>query len=398
MLLFKGARFLIRGLFYTVAGGFLFPTLTIIWHIQKVKFCAMTFHRIGHLAANTELFLRRLHDGHYDPDCLYIGCNVFGMKPSNRQLITMFKRNFAIIENRLFGKIIYSLPMRRSKFYQELPFHSNEYYEFNNLPPILTFTQEEEIKGQRELQKMGIGPDDWFVCFHARDNTYLNETFGGDWLYQDFRDCDINNFLKAMEYITVHGGYAIRMGAVVEKPLHELDNPKIIDYATKYRSDFMDIYLSAKGKFFVGCTAGLHLIAAIFGTPIAGTNFVFLEIPPYRKGDLFLPKKIRSIAENRLLTFPEIFDRRIGKWFVGHNFTKANLEVIENTPDEILGLVQEMNETLDGRFRHTEEDKELQCRYHALIRPYHYCYRTPVKVGALFLRENKYLLDRKLFI
>ena len=139
MLLFKGARFLIRGCFYTVAGGFLFPILTIIWHIQKVKFCAMTFHRIGHLAANTELFLRRLHDGHYDPDCLYIGCNVLGMKPSNRQLITMFKRNFAIIENRLFGKIIYSLPMRRSKFYQELPFHSNEYYEFNNLPPNTHF-------------------------------------------------------------------------------------------------------------------------------------------------------------------------------------------------------------------------------------------------------------------
>src|SRR3972149_7491860 len=91
IILFKGARFLIRGLFYTVAGGFLFVILTIIYPIQKIKFCAIIFHRIGHLAANTELFLRRLRAGYYDKDCLYIGFSIAGMKPSNRQLLDMFK-------------------------------------------------------------------------------------------------------------------------------------------------------------------------------------------------------------------------------------------------------------------------------------------------------------------
>ena len=392
IILFKGARFLIRGLFYTVAGGFLFVILTIIYPIQKIKFCAIIFHRIGHLAANTELFLRRLRAGYYDKDCLYIGFSIAGMKPSNRQLLDMFKRNFAIIENRLFGKIIYSLPMRRSKFYQELPFNSNEYYEFNNLPTILTFTSEEEGKGRRELERMGIGQNDWFVCFHARDNTYLNETFGGDWKYHNYRDCDINNYLKAMEYITEQGGYAVRMGAIVEKPLPDLNNSRIIDYATKYRSDFMDIYLSAKCKFFVGCTAGLFIIAMIFETPVAGTNFAHLELPPLRTGDIFLPKKIRNRKNNRLLTFPEIFERRIGKWANGYDFEKVGLEVIENTSDEILGLVREMNESLDNRFQYTEEDKDLQHRYQSFIKPYHACYKIPVKIGTLFLRENKELL------
>lgn len=389
---FEVAKFLIRKSLYVISGGVLFFILTIIWPFQKIKFCLMSFHRIGHLAANTELFLRRLRSGYYKLDCLYIGCNAYGTKPANRQLLNMFKRNFAIIENKFFGKTIDSFPIRKSKFYEEMPFNSNEYYEFNNLPRILFFTSEEEEKGRQELEKMGIGPDDWFVCFHARDSTYLNEVGNTDLSYHNYRDCNIENYLPAMEYITRKGGYAIRMGYMVAKTLNTEGNPKIIDYATKFRSDFMDIYLSTHCKFFVGCTAGLHIVSAIFGIPIVGTNFTHLELPPYRKGDLFLPKKIRNIKEDRLLTFREIFDRRIGFWFNGHDFTKAGLEVIENTPEEILGIVKEMNESLDGQFQYTQEDKELQSRYHSLIRPHHRCYKTPAKIGTFFLRENKYLL------
>ncbi|MBA4318687.1 MAG: hypothetical protein C0412_09820 [Flavobacterium sp.] len=390
---FKVAKFLIRKSFYTIMAGVLFLIVTIIWPFQKIKFCAMSFHRIGHLAANTELFLRRLRSGYYKLDCLYIGCNASGKNPANRQLLNMFKRNFAIIENKFFGETIFSFPIRKSKFYDEMPFNSNEYYEFNNLPPTLFFTLEEEEKGRQELEKMGIGPDDWFVCFHARDGTYLNETEKGvDWSYHDYRDCNIENYLPTMEYITKKGGYAIRMGYIVAKTLNAKGNPKIIDYATRFRSDFMDIYLSTHCKFFVGCTAGLRCVPAMFGIPVVGTNFIPLELPPYRKEDLFLPKKIRNVKEDRLLTFREIFDRRIGIWLNGHDFTKAGLEVIENTPEEILGIVKEMNESLDGQFQYTQEDKELQSRYHSLIKPCHRCYKTPAKIGTFFLRENKYLL------
>lgn len=70
------------------------------------------------------------------------------------------------------------------------------------------------------------------------------------------------------------------MGSKVQKKLTNIDNPKIIDYATKYRSDFADIYLSAKCKFFVGCSAGILCVPYIFHVPVIQANvnqLVFLN-------------------------------------------------------------------------------------------------------------------------
>ena len=45
-----------------------------------------------------------------------------------------------------------------------------------------------------------------------------------------------------------------------------------------------------------------------------------------------------------------------------------------------------------GRFQYTEEDEELQSRFHSLYQPHHSCYGTPARIGAEFLRQNKELL------
>ena len=198
-----------------------------------------------------------------------------------------------------------------------------------------------------------------------------------------------------MEYIASVGGYSIRMGHVMGEKFEIKNNPRIIDYSENHRSDFMDIYLSSHCKFFVGCTAGLHLIPAIFGIPIVGTNWTHLEFPPYRRGDIFIPKKIRNIKKNRFLTFSEIFEKRIGCWnrYQSERFIEEELEVIENEPHEILELVVEMNSILDGTYKYTQEDDLLQKKYWSFVKSYHYCYGCPARVGREFLIQNKDLLE-----
>ena len=300
----------------------------------------------------------------------------------------MYKRAWFIIQNNVFCYMLDCTWLRKTRFHRELPFNSNEYYEFNYLEPVLSFTADEEAKGKQLLAKIGINENDWFVCFHSRDRAYL----GGTPNHNDYRDCDVNNYLKAAEYIVAKGGFAIRMGAIVDKPLPKNKHPRIIDYAKDYRSDFMDVYLSAKCRFFLGCTAGLHVLPLIFGVPVAGANFTHLEIPLIGEKDIFISKTIRDIKGNRVITFPEIFAKRIGKWLSSNDFEKAGIEVIENTPDEILKLAQEMNESIGGKIRYSEEDVALQKRYHALIKPEHVCYGVPSKIGAHFLRDNEELL------
>ena len=184
------------------------------------------------------------------------------------------------------------------------------------------------------------------------------------------------------------------MGSAVAEKLPDLNNSRIIDYASYYRTDFGDIYLSAKCKFFLGNGAGLLCVPYIFHVPVAMANNIPMNLSPSpRKGDLFIPKKIWSIKEKRFLTFREIVESGIGDYIYSEQYAKAGVKPVENTANEILDLAIEMNERLDGTFKTTEEDEELQKKFHSLFKLHHQCYGTPVRIGTKFLRENKELLE-----
>jgi putative glycosyltransferase (TIGR04372 family) len=303
-----------------------------------------------------------------------------------------------IIENELAYQIVEKMcsnpGLRRFSPFEELPFEPNAYYEFNNTERNLYFTDAEEEEGKRLLKKMGISENSWFVCFHSRDPAYLSTQFKFDSSYHDFRDCDIKNYLKAAKYITDSGGFAVRVGSVVAEKLPDMKNPRIIDYASYYRTDFGDIYLPAKCKFFLGSSAGLLCVPYIFHVPVAMANYIPMSVAPSpRKGDLFIPMKIWSVKEKRFLTFREILESGVADYLYSEQYAEAGVTPVENTADEILDLAIEMNERLDGAFETTEEDEELQKKFHSLFKPHHHCYGTPVRIGTKFLRENKELLE-----
>jgi putative glycosyltransferase (TIGR04372 family) len=353
---------------------------------RRLVFTEIRGNRIGHLAANTELFLRRLRSGRYfDRSNIYVGF-VRYFPVSNRQLLTMYKRQFFILESGWLEKLLTTW-FKRTEFYYIPSFHSNEYFEFNNFEPILTFTAEEEARGKQLLANMGIGAGDWFVCFHSRDGKYLGA--GSD--YHDYRDSDINNYLKAAELIAERGGYALRMGEVVDGPLPPERHPRIIDYAVEHRSDFMDIYLSARCKFFLGNTAGLFIVPMVFSIPVACANFMPLELTTLRAADLFIPKKLWLENEKRYLKFREALELGASRYFQSEQYKKAGLTVVENSAEEISALAAEMNSRLNGAGADTAGD-ELQAKYRGLFGPGHLCHDFTTRVGRDFLAANSGLL------
>lgn len=373
--------------------------LYIMKPFKSVQLIEIRSRAIGQQASNTDIFLRRLQleNRIKENRILYVG--ISGKKPDNQQLLKMFKRKLFIIQSDFLTRICGNgaFIIRWLGFYKNLPFDSNEFYEFNNTEPNLQFTSAEEEEGGRLLSKMGIDEKSWFVCFHCRDSAYPYKYVG------DFRNSDIKNYLEAAKYITSCGGFAVRMGQIIGEKLPDSNNPRIIDYASKFRNDFGDIYLPAKCKFFLGSTAGLVVVAAIFNVPIAAANYIPFYTT-WRTGDLFIPKKIWSIEEKRLLTFRELIkfggdvrEDGIRQGIDSNIYTQNKLDegkyvAIENTAEEILDLAKEINERLDGTFKITEEDEELQKRFHSLLQPYDYCYGTPVRIGAKFLMQNKELL------
>ena len=199
------------------------------------------------------------------------------------------------------------------------------------------------------------------------------------------------NYLPAAEYLANRGIYAIRMGYMVEKEL-PMVHPKIIDYASQHRTDFGDIYLVAKCKFYLAAPGGLQSLPWVFHVPMAYANTVPIKHKPLRKGDIFIPSKLWDRKTSRLLTFREQIDSGAEEWFDTSIYAKYGIDVIENTEDEILDLAKEIDGRLNGTWIYSKEDERLQSEFRELWPSNHISFGFPSRIGSSFLSENRELL------
>ncbi len=366
----------------------------VLESVIKVRIGKLTDDRIGHLAFDTDLYLRRQRMGRKVWKEYYI---LLSEQVANQQLLTMIKRQACVLRKPLFLKLYKAAYawMPRAGIWADLPCDYNAFEEHRRVPPQFYFTAQEEARGKQQLSALKIGENDPFVCIHARDKSYLQlNKEGQSWSRHDYRDGDILSCLSAANYLAARGIFVLRMGHTVEQAFQAADE-KIVDYASKYRSDFMDVYLSGNCKFFLGDTAGLHCVALALGVPVAAVNWIPLRYALPRQGDIFIPKKLWDIKEKRFLTFTKIITSGIDGWLSSEQYVKAGIEIVNNTADEILALTKEMNARLDRTWITTPEDEELQQRYHSLFPKGHYSYGFPSRIGTEFLRHNQELLGER---
>ena len=258
--------------------------------------------------------------------------------------------------------------------------------------PNLSFTGDELQYGQKELQRLGVPHNIPYICFHARDAAYLN-TYQpqANWDYHSYRNADINNYVPAVEKLVSKGYFAVRMGRFVGQTL-QTDNPRIIDYAAKGGTDFLDMYLSAHCRFFLAGSDGLAEIPTTFRRPVVWIDFIpFSVMYLIAKGQLFIPKKLWSLKENRLLTFEEMYNPPVAQYGRTEDFQKAGIEIINNSSEEIVDVAMEMEERLKGTWNETQEDEELRQRFRKIVDKRGER-KALGRIGAKFLRQHKELL------
>ena len=215
-----------------------------------------------------------------------------------------------------------------------------------------------------------------------------------DWSYHNYRDSTIHNYIPAIEKMANLGYYAVRMGAIVKEPVKTL-NPLIIDYASNgMRTDFNDIYIGSHCRFFICSDGGMSVIPETFRIPVIYTNWTLINkllSGANLISGLVIFKKFYLKNENRYMTFSEIMSLKFGGIDTNNIFEKLNLELIENTPEEICAVTTEMHERLNDTWVTTEEDEELQKCFWALFGTDRL--KSPdLHIGAEYLRENKELL------
>jgi len=306
--------------------------------------------RIGHLAANTELFLRRQSVGMVEGALVRLIDHPSGNTIANMQLYKMINRRHKVFE--ITTATFITLIEQGHENGGELPLQSNEHWEFNNIKPQLSFTNDEVEKGRDLLNYLGI-KDRPFVCMHNRSKDYLdNIDKNTDWSYHNYRDCNINNYMFAAEWLTSQGIFVIRLGQVAPDRM-STDNPMIIDFTNEKRSDFGDVYLAANCLFFLGNTAGIYLVSSIFGINSACANFVPFNVPPWLSGDLFIYKNLNLPFSKQInLDFSDL---------------ESNLiSVDENSPEQILKLAMEMAFRKSKSYIENPRVRELRLKFRSL--------------------------------
>jgi putative glycosyltransferase (TIGR04372 family) len=91
------------------------------------------------------------------------------------------------------------------------------------------------------------------------------------------------------------------------------------------------------------------------------------------------------------LTFSEIGSSEFAR---DPELLKRGLEIVKNSPEEIVEVTTEMLLRLSGKWLETDEDRELQSRYRELVDSFQYHQRAPARMGAKFLREHQHLLPQ----
>lgn len=379
---------------YKVFGALAYLAIRALEPWRRVRVGYLENERIGHQAINTELYLRsRSLEG---PETGCLDLFVSG-PPANRQLHAMQSRKLQALRLPLLG-MFHHRGLRPwlagTRFEARLDLRYEDFPRVRAAAPQMAFTPEEERRGAALLESLGVSAGSPFVCFHARSADFLQAVHarpGQDWSYHDFRDCSVDNFLPAARRLARDGIYALRMGAVVDAPLEDA-GPMVVDYATRHRSDFGDIFLSARCRFFIGNTAGLVCVPWVFDVPVLMTNAVPLFIPrAYGPKDLVLPKLVWDVRRERLLNFREMRDS--ATWNESRQFRDAGLEVRENSAEEILEAALEMSARLDGTWRPEPEDDELERRFAELIPGDPQRRGCPPRLASVFLRRHRALLD-----
>jgi putative glycosyltransferase (TIGR04372 family) len=360
-----------------------------------IRFGALLCCRLGHLAFESEMYLCERDAGLQKVDVF----DIFYLEQRpvcNRPFVAILRRQLRIWNfvypldkiNRLFpGAEAHVVPLLTTNGHQDI--HGL----FDRIPSHLSFTQREEIKGKKELELLGVKDSIPFVCFHARDSAYLEETLKGGFEYHSFRDASIKNYLSAAEELAQRGYYTLRMGAVVKDEL-QTDCTRVIDYASIARTAFMDIYLGAKCSFFMVSGTGISIVPLIFRRPIVYVNIVPINSILYStERDLWIPKKLWFRKEERYLSFQEIVE--FGVMGFGHSeeFEREGFEVVENSAEEIRELAIEMDGRIKGTWVTSAEAEERQEKFAQIYRNAQLQSFNVPRVGAEFLRQNPELLQ-----
>ncbi len=357
----------------------------------------LQYDRLGLRLFSKDEFLAIGHLGMLDK---YIKAEILGMIPrrtnvilgaseefSNPAYVHYWEKYFSLITNPRTISVLASLldPLREhlsvirvgegTRSFVAFGGDAQSRWDAEGRGPLLELSAEHRERGYRLLRELGMPEGAWFVGLHVRESTDR---------MRDLRNADITTYRLAIEAIAKRGGWVLRMG---DRNMRALPSwPHTIDYAhSTKREDWMDVFLWAEGRFFIGTGSGPQMIPTTFGKPVAIANYGPLPTIVCGKDDILLLKQYWHEKDERYLTPAERMNPDYGFRESVGAFAAMGIRVVDNTPAELRELVVEMMDRLEGRHAETEHERAMQARF-AEIAAAHEVY--PARIARAFLSRH----------
>lgn len=362
--------------------------------MARVRFLRLTVPgRIGHLCTDPATFVKK---------------RILGMEPwrygvlvsppsvgDNQSILGYWRRHLGVVRSPLGARIVKRLSRFDYLNYDAmiLAFNETAHYiaverAWGTRPPLMQLTEEHRARGRAWLASMGVPAGAGIVCLHNREAGYSPQ----DDDINLYRNSSVKNYLVAAQELVKRGYWCVRMGGPAQSRLPAMQG--VIDYADlDLRGDWLDVFLCAECRFFLGASSGLLYVSTLFGRPVAAANQAPLStVLAFSAIDVAIPKLLWSVAESRYLGFREAFASSISNQRFAQKYVELGIRTVENTGEDLRDLAIEVLERVDGTAIYTARDEELQRRFLSLMRPGHYGYGGINRVGRDFLRKYEYLL------
>jgi putative glycosyltransferase (TIGR04372 family) len=222
-------------------------------------------------------------------------------------------------------------------------------------PRYFSISPEMRARGEPMLRRLGITPGDKLIGFHARTpGTHANAA------YHDYRNASLENYEPLLRYLLEQDYWVVRLGDR-QSPDLSFTHPRLVDLPKQpdYQ-DFMDVVIADRSVFGLVGDSGPEAIFRIMGKPIlrlncAATHHVWLS-----PDDLLLLKNYRDRRTGQALGYRELLERGLSTVVAARDLDRHEVDIIENTADELLAAGMEMLDRLAGR---GPDDAVTQARF-----------------------------------
>lgn len=317
----KIPSYLFRLPFFLFFAGYLY--------IKKLRIYEVYANRIGHFIDDMQIvYASGMYKNlvfYFDEKC----CNKFlGNKIyENFRSIKYNKKFFGKRFVEKFKKLFIFLNLYKHFFYQISP-EIRKLYQFKKAKPWFSLTKKDILKGDEILKQIGIFPNNKFVAMLSRNNYYLkSQGEKSQQLYENqYRNWSCADLIPSIKFLARKKIFSV----LINNSSNEIPNfksPFFFKYGdSKYKSDFLDVYLAYKCKFAVCASSGWYSLPFLFRKKIILVNHLPLnEIPFWHNNVFILLKTLFCLKTRKPLKVEDILKSEISSFLKTSDYTKNKI-------------------------------------------------------------------------